>query len=105
MNGKTVGNLILMTALCIVVFWIFMALRPAHAQSAMPRAIISGNQFCTYGNSGAQWCVPLAVRAQFTQHTVKGAHYKEGIITRRKAGGIQQRPMIREGGKTVGARK
>jgi hypothetical protein len=71
----------------------------------LPRAIVSGNQFCTYGNSGAQWCVPLAARAQFTQHTVKGAHYKEAIITRRKAGGIQQRPMIREGGKTVGARK
>ena len=26
---------------------------PASAQSAMPRSIISGNQFCTYGNSGA----------------------------------------------------
>ena len=77
----------------------------ASAQSSLPRAIVSGNQFCTYGNSGAQWCVPLAARAQFTQHTVKGAHYKEAIITRRKAGGIQQRPMIREGGKTVGARK
>jgi len=34
----------------------------ASAQSSMPRSIISGNQFCTYGNSGAQWCVPMAVR-------------------------------------------
>jgi hypothetical protein len=32
MNGKTAGNLILMTTICIVVFWIFMALRPANAQ-------------------------------------------------------------------------
>ncbi len=34
----------------------------ASAQSSMPRSIISGNQFCTYGNSGAQWCVPIDVR-------------------------------------------
>jgi hypothetical protein len=42
-------------------------------------------------------------QAQFTQHTVRGMHYKQGIITHRKAGGDQQRPMIREGSKTVGA--
>jgi hypothetical protein len=40
---------------------------------------------------------------KFQQHTVKGIHYKPGIITQRKAGGVQQRPVIREGGKTVGA--
>jgi hypothetical protein len=34
----------------------------ALAQSSMPRSIVSRNQFCTYGNSGAQVCVPLAVR-------------------------------------------
>jgi hypothetical protein len=28
---KTYGNLLLMTAICIVIFWIFMALRPAQA--------------------------------------------------------------------------
>jgi len=28
---KTVGNLILMTVICIVLFWVFMALRPANA--------------------------------------------------------------------------
>jgi hypothetical protein len=28
---KTYGNIILMTVICIVVFWVFMALRPAHA--------------------------------------------------------------------------
>ena len=32
MNGKMAGNLILMAAICIVIFWIFMALKPAHAQ-------------------------------------------------------------------------
>jgi hypothetical protein len=35
----------------------------ADAQSSLPRSTISGNQFCTYGNSGAQWCVPRASRA------------------------------------------
>src|SRR5262245_51354236 len=29
---KTYGNLILMTVICIVIFWVFMALRPASAQ-------------------------------------------------------------------------
>ena len=28
---KTYGNLILMTVICIVIFWVFMALRPTHA--------------------------------------------------------------------------
>jgi hypothetical protein len=28
---KPFGNLILMTVICIVIFWVFMALRPAHA--------------------------------------------------------------------------
>jgi hypothetical protein len=45
-----------------------------------------------------------AAATKFQQHTVKGIHYKQGIITQRKAGGVQQRPVIREGGKTVGAR-
>jgi hypothetical protein len=29
---KTCGNVILMAVICIVIFWIFMALRPANAQ-------------------------------------------------------------------------
>ena len=28
---KTYGNIVLMTAICIVIFWVFMALRPAQA--------------------------------------------------------------------------
>jgi hypothetical protein len=28
---KTYGNLVLMTAICIVIFWIFMAIRPVQA--------------------------------------------------------------------------
>ena len=28
---KTYGNVILMTVICIVIFWVFMALRPAAA--------------------------------------------------------------------------
>jgi len=33
---KTYGNLILMTVICIVIFWVFMALRPANAQGHRP---------------------------------------------------------------------
>jgi len=33
MNGKTAGNLILMTTICIVIFWIFMGIKAARAQS------------------------------------------------------------------------
>ena len=29
---KTVGHLILMATICVVIFWVFMALRPANAQ-------------------------------------------------------------------------
>jgi len=29
--SKFYGNLVLMTVICIVIFWIFMALHPAHA--------------------------------------------------------------------------
>jgi hypothetical protein len=28
---KTTGNLILMTTICVIIFWVFMALRPANA--------------------------------------------------------------------------
>jgi hypothetical protein len=31
MTGRTTGNLMLMTGICVVIFWIFMALRPAQA--------------------------------------------------------------------------
>jgi hypothetical protein len=34
MNGRTVGNLLLMTLICIVIFIVFMAIWPAHAQGA-----------------------------------------------------------------------
>jgi hypothetical protein len=44
---KTYGNVILMTVICIVVFWVFMALRPAPAH------------LLTLGEiqrSGGHWC-------------------------------------------------
>jgi len=31
MNGSTIGNLILMTLICVVIFWVFMAFRPPRA--------------------------------------------------------------------------
>ena len=31
MSGRTVGNLILMTLICVVIFVVFMAMRPAPA--------------------------------------------------------------------------
>ena len=40
MSSKTVGNLILMTLICVVIFWVFMALRPARADGAMPDAMV-----------------------------------------------------------------
>jgi hypothetical protein len=43
MNGKTIGNLTLVTAICIVVFWVFMALQPVQAQSCG-----SSWQICRY---------------------------------------------------------
>ena len=30
--NKSYGNVILIATMCVVVFWVFMALRPAHAQ-------------------------------------------------------------------------
>ena len=33
---KTYGNIILMTAICVVIFWAFMALRPAQARNIPP---------------------------------------------------------------------
>jgi hypothetical protein len=38
---KSFGNLILMTVICIVIFWIFMAIRPANAgmQGNMPKPV------------------------------------------------------------------
>jgi hypothetical protein len=36
MSGRTIGNLILMTLVCVIIFWVFMALRPARA-GELPR--------------------------------------------------------------------
>jgi len=35
MNGRTIGNLILMTTICVVIFWIFMGIKGARAQPFM----------------------------------------------------------------------
>jgi hypothetical protein len=37
MTMKSFGNLILMTLICIVIFWVFMALRPAKAAAVIQR--------------------------------------------------------------------
>jgi len=37
-NGKAAGNLILMATICIVIFWVFMALRPANAEEQTEKA-------------------------------------------------------------------
>jgi hypothetical protein len=53
---KSLGNLILMTLICLVIFWIFMALRPAQAQLFGPPASssinLTGNP---YGPGGAYY--------------------------------------------------
>ena len=44
---KTYGNIVLMAVICIVIFWVFMALRPANAH-----LITMGE----YQRSGTHWC-------------------------------------------------
>ena len=44
---KTYGNIVLMAVICIVIFWVFMALRPANAH-----LITTGD----YQRSGTHWC-------------------------------------------------
>jgi hypothetical protein len=36
MSGRTIGNLILMTLICVVVFIVFMAVRPTKASANYP---------------------------------------------------------------------
>src|SRR5262249_30826138 len=38
--SKFYGNLVLMTVICIVIFWIFMAVHPAHASHARPQMVV-----------------------------------------------------------------
>src|SRR5262249_26501495 len=46
MNGRVIGNLILMTLVCVIVFVVYMALRPAHAADSKLPAEMFG-----------KWCV------------------------------------------------
>jgi hypothetical protein len=43
---KTSGNIILMTAICVVTFWVFMAVRPAPAQEIAPGWRATGHWQC-----------------------------------------------------------
>jgi hypothetical protein len=49
-----------MKKLLLVGIAVLLMATSASAQSSLPRGMISGNQHCTYGNSGAQVCVPLS---------------------------------------------
>jgi hypothetical protein len=52
MTGRTIGNLILMTVICVVVFWVFMALRPANASSSLANSLkmtLIYRDVCPYG--------------------------------------------------------
>jgi hypothetical protein len=55
MNRKTAGNLILMTTICIVIFWIVMALRPAHAFLYMQNGRATPTEIV--GADGSVWPV------------------------------------------------
>jgi hypothetical protein len=55
---KPYGNVILMTLICIVIFWVFMALRPAQAQSFSPYA----GRGC-YASSWARCATLAQIRA------------------------------------------
>jgi len=56
MTMKSFGNLILMALICIVIFWIFMALRPAQAQffgPGMNQGAVTNPYGGTYYGGGA----------------------------------------------------
>jgi hypothetical protein len=46
---KITGNLILMTTICVIIFWVLMALRPAAAQS---------NAYARYGQDPREYGEP-----------------------------------------------
>jgi len=59
---KTYGNVILMATICIVIFWVFMALRPAHAQANSFFGPTSGS-CCNQTNFGGRtgWYRPINI--------------------------------------------
>jgi hypothetical protein len=58
-NGKTAGNLILMTCICLIIFWVFMALRPAQAHR-MTAQDYRAAHWCTW--SAATVCTKWRAR-------------------------------------------
>jgi hypothetical protein len=68
---KTFGNLILMTGICVIIFWVFIALRPANAQCVYrmndvgrPHGYLSGPcQGAEKGYAGAYPSRPSATSA------------------------------------------
>jgi hypothetical protein len=50
MNGRTIGNLILMTFVCVVIFVVFVAIRPAPAGGAMIPTEYRGEWCMTTGH-------------------------------------------------------
>ena len=60
---RVVKNLLLMTAICVVVFWVFMALKPAHA-AGCPQCMGDGFPHPNYVQPVApqmQRCIAAAV--------------------------------------------
>jgi hypothetical protein len=64
MSGRKIGNLILMTLICVVVFIVFMAIRPAPAELVSPAPtrllvdVVKLERYC------ASMLMPPAVAAQ-----------------------------------------
>ena len=61
---KTYGNLVLMATICVVIFWVFMALRPAPAQSTCPQCMGDGFPHPNYQqpvSAPRVQCIRLAV--------------------------------------------
>jgi hypothetical protein len=49
MTGRIIGNLILTTTLCVVIFWIFMALKPARAETLPHKFVTECRSSYFYG--------------------------------------------------------
>jgi hypothetical protein len=59
---KSFGNLILMTVICIVIFWVFMALRPVHAGDGDGPSLQQCRQF---------WAGVIAIRKRSSKSRSK----------------------------------
>jgi hypothetical protein len=73
MSGRTIGNFILMTVICIVVFWMFMAIHGARAQGIVRGLPVEAN-----GNviEGLSQCREVSMLVATCLHNQSGKQWK-----------------------------